>query len=39
MKIVAPATENNLSYGPGTAGEFVYVRTRLGRERSYRPEE
>lgn len=39
MKIVAPATENNRSYGPGTVGEFVYLQTRLGRERSYLPEE
>jgi galactonate dehydratase len=33
--VMAPATENNRSYGPGTAGEFVYVQTRLGRQKYY----
>jgi len=37
--VMAPGIEGNRSYGPGTAGEYVYVQTKLGRERYFRPEE
>jgi galactonate dehydratase len=37
--VMAPSIEGNRSYGPGTAGEYVYVQTKLGRERYFRPEE
>jgi galactonate dehydratase len=36
--VQAPVIEGNRSYAKGTAGEYVYVQTRLGREKYYRPE-
>jgi galactonate dehydratase len=36
--VQAPVQENNRSYAKGPAGEYVYVQTRLGRDKYYRPE-
>jgi len=36
---MAPQIEGNRSYNPGTAAEYVYVQTKFGRERYFRPKD
>ena len=37
--VMAPQIEGNRSYNPGTAAEYVYVQTKFGRERYFRPKD